>query len=69
MDFIIFLYSQCTLTHTESNMLIITKERGVQDICNALEQHNQCSDLVDAACSALWSLSMEGIERAFLLSI
>lgn len=44
-------------------MLIITKEKGVQDICNALEAHGHCSDLVDAACSALWSLSMEGRER------
>ena len=44
-------------------MSIITKERGVQDICNALECHSGCSDLVDAACSALWSLSMEGRMR------
>ena len=41
-------------------MVIITKERGVRDICSALQTHNDNKDLVDAACSALWSLSMEG---------
>ena len=45
---------------TEKNTQIITEERGLQDILLALENHGQCKDLVDAACSALWSLSMEG---------
>lgn len=45
---------------TEKNTQIITKERGLQDILLALENHGECKDLVDAACSALWSLSMEG---------
>ena len=44
----------------ERNTQIITEERGLQDILLALENHRQCKDLVDAACSALWSLSIEG---------
>ena len=47
---------------TEKNTQIITEERGIKDILLALENHGQCKDLVDAACSALWSLSMEGME-------
>lgn len=50
----------------EKNAQIITEERGLQDILLALENHRQCKDLVDAACSALWALSMEGKEAILL---
>ena len=48
----------------EKNTQIITEERGLQDILIALDNHKQCKDLSEAACSALWSLSMEGIPLA-----
>ena len=56
----------CTLVEffvcfVEKNTQIITEERGLQDILIALDNHGQCKDLCEAACSALWSLSMEGI--------
>lgn len=41
-------------------MAIVTKERGVEDVCRAMENHPDCRALIDAACSALWSLSMAG---------
>jgi len=55
----------CTLIEffvcfVEKNTQIITEERGLQDILIALDNHRQCKDLSEAACSALWSLSMEG---------
>ena len=45
----------------ETNCKIVTEERGLQDICQAMDRHSQDVELVEAACSALWSLSMEGI--------
>ena len=48
-------------THSDGNLGILTKEKGVVDVCKALTAHGVNSDLVDAACSALWSLSMEGV--------
>jgi len=41
-------------------MMIITEEKGVRDVCHALQAHSGCRALVDAACSTLWSLSVEG---------
>ena len=38
----------------------MTEERGLEDICLAMGRHNSDVELVEAACSALWSLSMEG---------
>ena len=51
------LYSVYSL---ESNCKIVTEERGLQDICAAMQCHESCVDLIETACSALWSLSMEG---------
>ena len=49
----------CIFT-VESNCKIVTEERGLQDICAAMMSHEACADLIESACSALWSLSMEG---------
>ena len=38
----------------------MTEERGLEDICLAMGRHSSDVELVEAACSALWSLSMEG---------
>lgn len=38
----------------------MSEERGLEDICIAMGRHNTDVELVEAACSALWSLSMEG---------
>lgn len=38
----------------------MSEERGLEDICLAMGRHNADVELVEAACSALWSLSMEG---------
>ncbi len=45
----------------DDNMKIMTKERCVQDVCAAVATHGDCKDLVDAACSALCSLSVDGM--------
>jgi len=55
------LYIGWILCFAEKNTQIITEERGLQDILIALDNHGQCKDLTEAACSAIWSLSMEGI--------
>ena len=44
----------------EGNSKIVTEERGLQDVINVFEKHGEVSDVIEAACSALWSLSMEG---------
>lgn len=44
----------------ENNCKIVTEERGLQDICAAMQYHDSNVDLIESACSALWSLSMEG---------
>ena len=38
----------------------MSEERGLEDIVLAMGRHNSDVELVEAACSALWSLSMEG---------
>ena len=45
---------------TENNAKIVTEERGLQDVVKVMETHSDVSDVIEAACSALWSLSMEG---------
>lgn len=60
MQILVFKVQILLLHATEKNTQIITQERGLQDILLALENHGQCKDVADAACSALWSLSMEG---------
>eukprot|EP00731_Ephydatia_muelleri_P023863 Em0016g134a len=48
-----------SLSVCESNVAILSKEKGPHDICEALKSHIGCVSLVESACSALWSLSME----------
>ena len=48
----------------EANCKIVSEERGLEDICLAMGRHNTDVGLVEAACSALWSLSMEGNVRS-----
>lgn len=45
----------------EGNAKIVSAERGLQDITTAMDNHNEVSDLIEAACSAIWSLSMDGM--------
>ena len=44
----------------ENNCKIVTEERGLHDICSAMQYHDTNVDLIESACSAVWSLSMEG---------
>ena len=55
-----FVYKYCL----EANAKIVSEEHGLQDICRAMDTHSNISDLIEAACSALWSLSMEGLISA-----
>ena len=48
------------LIFAENNCKIVSEERGLEDIVLAMGRHNTDVDLVEAACSALWSLSLEG---------
>ena len=50
----------CAVFFVEANCKIVSEERGLEDICLAMGRHNTDVELVEAACSALWSLSMEG---------
>ena len=50
----------CFVDFVEANCKIVSEERGLEDICLAMGRHNTDVELVEAACSALWSLSMEG---------
>ena len=54
----------CVVDFVEANCKIVSEERGLEDICLAMGRHNTEVDLVEAACSALWSLSMEGNIRS-----
>ena len=65
LSYVSEVYINSFATPTEKNTQIITQERGLQDILLALENHGQCKDLADAACSALWSLSMEGKQMTY----
>ena len=47
--------------YVDGNLKLMTKEGCVKDIYNALVMHGDSKDLVDAACSALWYLSLEGM--------
>ena len=53
--------SFCSLL--EANARIVTEERGLQDICQAMDTHQDICDVMEAACSAIWSLSMEGLKN------
>ena len=44
----------------------MSEERGLRDICRALNTHIADAELAKSACSALWALSMEGDLLKFL---
>ena len=48
------------MVNIETNAKIVTEEKGLQDIFSAMENHSQNAELIENACAALWSLSMEG---------
>ncbi len=50
----------CQPSSSDANLEILTKEKAVADVCKALQSYGGDSNLVDSACSALWSLSMNG---------
>ena len=56
----VFNSVQYVMLFVEDNCKIVTEERGLQDICIAMQKHDSNIDLIESACSALWSLSMEG---------
>ena len=45
----------------EENSKIVSAERGLLDIISAMKRYSDQPTLVEAACAALWSLSMEGV--------
>ena len=45
----------------ETSRKLIAQHNGVIDLCRALRQHMAGPDIVDAAISALWSLSVDGV--------
>ena len=59
--------SFCSLL--EANARIVTEERGLQDICQAMDTHQDICDVMEAACSAIWSLSMEGLKELIYLNV
>ena len=48
------------LFFTEANAKIVTEERGLPDVVNAMSTHPNNADLIETAAAALLSLSMEG---------
>ena len=56
----LFLVCSFYLEYLEANCKIVSEERGLEDIVLAMGRHNTDVELVESACSALWSLSMEG---------
>lgn len=44
----------------ETTRKLIGLHKGVVDLCQTLERHMAAPDIVDAALSALWSLSVDG---------
>ena len=55
------------LEYLEANCKIVSEERGLEDIVLAMGRHNTDVELVESACSALWSLSMEGKIKMIIL--
>lgn len=48
----------------EENSKIVSAERGLLDIISAMNRYSDQSTLIEAACAALWSLSMEGVHAS-----
>ena len=47
----------------------MTEEKGLQDICRAMDSHSGVAELIELGCAALWSLSMEGICGLIFMSL
>ena len=56
---IIFFFS------LDDNVRVVTEQRGVYDVINALKAHRQSAQLVESACAALIAISMEGMGDKF----
>lgn len=63
----LFLGCSFYLEYLEANCKIVSEERGLEDIVLAMGRHNTDVELVESACSALWSLSMEGKIKMIIL--
>ncbi len=50
----------CVCVPAEDNAQIVTGEKGLHDVVNAMNTHFNHSELVESACAALLSLSIEG---------
>ena len=48
----------------EENSKIVSAERGLLDIISAMNRYSDQPTLIEAACAALWSLSMEGVHAS-----
>lgn len=51
--------SQSSDSVTEANARILTEEQGIQDIAQAMTEHADKPEVLELACAALWSLSVE----------
>ena len=51
----------------EENAAIVTEEQGTQDIITAMRTHPDNCALLEAACAALWTLSVEGENCCFFV--
>ena len=56
------MYHHACVQHhsTEQNCKIISEEQGLKDVNEAMLTHSENAVVIEAACSAIWSLSMEG---------
>lgn len=68
IDNFLYLYNDIMITlSTENNAKIVTEEKGLEDVYRALENHPDSAEVIESACSALWSLSMEGINLLVII--
>ena len=49
----------------EENAAIVGEEQGTQDIVTAMQTHSSNAALLESACAALWTLSVEGTAAAW----
>ena len=60
------LSAQVSFDPIEENAKIVTEEQGIQDIVNAMNAHGTNAALLEAACAALWTLSVEGMNQQYM---
>ena len=56
----IYLRSEPVSIILEDNARIVTEERGINDVMDAINTHAGCPELIEAAAAVLLSLSIEG---------